>query len=136
MRIQRRRTKGWRMPEGAVYVGRPSKWGNPWEIGDVVGADVDSPYRAGAQLNAFLVVELFEAALLTRSSVRVRGLRMTAGLGYTLGEVRRRLAGKDLVCWCGLCPKHTDGKPFEVGCPYCEPCHADSLGRVAAGLLL
>ncbi len=29
-RIQRRRVPGWRMPEGAVYVGRPSRWGNPW----------------------------------------------------------------------------------------------------------
>lgn len=29
-RIQRRRDKGWRMPEGAVYVGRPTKWGNPF----------------------------------------------------------------------------------------------------------
>lgn len=29
-RIQRRRTKGWRMPAGAVYVGRPTKWGNPY----------------------------------------------------------------------------------------------------------
>ena len=29
-RIQRRRTKGWRMPEGAIYVGRPTKWGNPY----------------------------------------------------------------------------------------------------------
>ena|ERR1035437_7044 len=31
-RIQRRRTKGWRMPEGAVYVGRPTKWGNPFTV--------------------------------------------------------------------------------------------------------
>lgn len=31
-RIQRRRTKGWRMPEGAVYVGRPTKWGNPYGL--------------------------------------------------------------------------------------------------------
>ena len=29
-RIQCRRTRGWRKPEGAVYVGRPSKWGNPF----------------------------------------------------------------------------------------------------------
>lgn len=29
-RIQRRRTAGWRMPDGAVYVGRPTKWGNPF----------------------------------------------------------------------------------------------------------
>lgn len=27
-RIQRKRTKGWRMPENTVYVGRPTKWGN------------------------------------------------------------------------------------------------------------
>jgi len=29
-RIQRQRTKGWRMPAGAVYVGRPTRWGNPF----------------------------------------------------------------------------------------------------------
>lgn len=29
-RIQRKRTKGWRMPEGARYVGRGSRWGNPF----------------------------------------------------------------------------------------------------------
>lgn len=29
-RIQRKRTKGWRMPEGTVYVGRGSRWGNPF----------------------------------------------------------------------------------------------------------
>ncbi len=32
-RIQRRRVKGWRMPEGAIYVGRGSRWGNPYRIG-------------------------------------------------------------------------------------------------------
>lgn len=36
-RLQRRRTRGWRMPEGAVYVGRPSRWGNP-HISDVLAA--------------------------------------------------------------------------------------------------
>lgn len=33
-RIRRRREKGWRMPEGAVYVGRGSKWGNPFQLND------------------------------------------------------------------------------------------------------
>lgn len=28
-RIQRSRAAGWRMPPGAVYVGRPTRWGNP-----------------------------------------------------------------------------------------------------------
>jgi hypothetical protein len=31
-RIQRKRTKGWKMPEGAKYVGRPTKWGNPFKL--------------------------------------------------------------------------------------------------------
>ena len=33
-RIQRKRTKGWRMPTGAVYVGRPTKWGNPCTVAE------------------------------------------------------------------------------------------------------
>lgn len=33
-RIQRKRCKGWRMPSNTVYVGRPTKWGNPYNTGD------------------------------------------------------------------------------------------------------
>lgn len=33
-RIQRKRSKGWKMPANAVYVGRPTKWGNPFKVGD------------------------------------------------------------------------------------------------------
>lgn len=34
-RIQRRRgVKGWRMPEGAKYVGRGSRWGNPYTVAE------------------------------------------------------------------------------------------------------
>ena len=32
-RIQRSRRRGWRLPEDAVYVGRPTKWGNPFVLG-------------------------------------------------------------------------------------------------------
>jgi hypothetical protein len=32
-RIQLRRTKGWRKPEGAIVVARPTKWGNPFRVG-------------------------------------------------------------------------------------------------------
>ena len=31
-RIQRQRTKGYRLPEGAIYVGRPSPFGNPFPL--------------------------------------------------------------------------------------------------------
>ncbi len=29
-RIQRKRTKAWKMPTNAIYVGRPTRWGNPY----------------------------------------------------------------------------------------------------------
>lgn len=37
-RIQRQRTKGWRMPDKrqAKYVGRPTMWGNPFKGPDAV----------------------------------------------------------------------------------------------------
>ncbi len=31
IRIQRKRTCGWKMPPNTVYVGRPSRWGNPFD---------------------------------------------------------------------------------------------------------
>ncbi len=44
-RIQRKRTKGWRMPSNTVYVGRPSKWGNPYKAGQPIGL-----YKAWVQV--------------------------------------------------------------------------------------
>lgn len=32
IRIQRKRTAGWKMPPNTVYVGRPSKWQNPFTV--------------------------------------------------------------------------------------------------------
>src|SRR5690348_12694210 len=29
-RLQRKRTRGWKAPRDAIYVGRPTKWGNPF----------------------------------------------------------------------------------------------------------
>jgi hypothetical protein len=36
-RIQRQRTAGWRMPLEAVYVGRPTPWGNPFPVATGAG---------------------------------------------------------------------------------------------------
>src|SRR5690606_12066752 len=33
IRVQRKRTKGWIMPENTVSVTRPGKWGNPFKVG-------------------------------------------------------------------------------------------------------
>lgn len=83
-RIQRRRTKGWRMPEGAVYVGRPSKWGNLHRIRPhALSRDVVDDY--------------------------LRWLE-TSLPGQELKEqAKTELRGKDLACWCPLSQKcHAD----------------------------
>lgn len=72
-RIQRKRTKGWRMPAGAFYVGRPTRWGNPYP----------------AQCFSFL--RLYRRFLL-ETPVGIELAR----------EARLRLRGKDLACWCPL----------------------------------
>jgi hypothetical protein len=117
-RIQRKRTQGWRMPEGAVYVGRPTDWGNPWSVGDGYTATVQpacDPARnngrvigeSDAEVSAFVLspeqaVALYEGAWLT-DDMRKRA--------------RDELSGKDLACWC----------------PLDQPCHADVLLEIANG---
>lgn len=40
IRVQRKRTNGWKMPDNTVYVGRPGKWGNPFKVGmDGIGTN-------------------------------------------------------------------------------------------------
>lgn len=92
-RIQRQRTKGWRAPAGSVYVGRPSKWGNPydWRWFDPDLYPTDATKRAAA-LTKF-------SQLLARSN----------GVVYpSRAEIRTELAGKDLTCWCLPGPCHAD----------------------------
>jgi len=47
-RIQRSRAKGSKLPPDSVYVGRPSKWGNPYRVGTCFIPD------AQAALDAFV----------------------------------------------------------------------------------
>ncbi len=85
-RVQRKRTKGWRMPEGAVYVGRGSKWGNPYPVGSM------HPIGGGTWvvLNRNASVDLYRQHL----EVRPNGGTPLAA------QVVSELAGKDLACWC------------------------------------
>ena len=86
-RIQRRRTKGWRMPESAVYVGRPTRWGNPYRVGGPLGIP-------GNCETAEEAVALF---------------RERAKNWARNGWNAELLRGKDLVCWCPLDqPCHAD----------------------------
>jgi hypothetical protein len=71
------------MPENAVYVGRPTRWGNPFRAGEPGVRDAADAVRS---------YELLMFA---------RGGRYADGL--------RPLRGHDLVCWCPLDqPCHAD----------------------------
>ena len=116
-RIQRKRTKGWRMPENTVYVGRPGVFGNIFggdhEVFDTyAGQMVVETLRAYRE---FLMSEIEERSAHTG--------HLTGALDAAAGYPRRTklvnalasLRGKDLACWC----------------PLDHPCHADVLLEIA-----
>jgi hypothetical protein len=79
-RIQRKRSAGWRMPENTVYVGRPTRWGNPFRVGGLGVPTAIEKYRGW--LNE----------------------RLFADPDFLLP-----LRGKDLACWCRVDqPCHAD----------------------------
>jgi len=104
-RIQRKRTRGWRMPEGAIYVGRPTKWGNPITLVNqhaVIDEWGDTRYAEPGAARG-LAVRLY------------RELLMDGRLDIDPADVINELAGHDLACWC----------------PLDQPCHADVLVEIA-----
>jgi hypothetical protein len=63
------------MPEGSVYVGRPTKWCNPFKASDFAGSTQSA-------VDAFRThVESYPAFV---------------------QEIQSKLKGKQLVCWCNL----------------------------------
>lgn len=68
------------LPASAVYVGRPSKWGNPWSISDVCSRE--------------------EAVSIYR--------RMICSNPKLVEAAKAELRGKDLVCWCAPLACHAD----------------------------
>ena len=83
-RIQRKRTKGWKAPTNAVYVGRPTKWGNP--------------YRVSRWQSPQTCVEKYAAKIETN-----------LWTFPTKHDIQEELGGKDLICWCRLSePCHAD----------------------------
>jgi Domain of unknown function (DUF4326) len=74
-------------PIGAVYIGRPSKWGNPFT------------HLSGKTRAQFQVPTLQEAVAAYRAWVLEQPQLVAA-----LPELR----GRDLVCWCNPGPCHGD----------------------------
>lgn len=119
-RLQQKRTKGWRKPENTVSVARPSKWGNPFKI---THEDCNEVYlgmcwvvRLEGRRAAFAHEETIREARTVAVAEFEAGVR-TGRFGYGVGEVRARLRGKNLMCFC----------------PLDEPCHADVLLSIANG---
>lgn len=102
-RIQRKRTKDWKMPENTMYVGRPTKWGNPYKVlfeaGYWVVRDKEGNYwgrlyteKEGAIYKA---IECYNGWL--------DGQVLTKKLDLN------ELKGKNLACFCSLShPCHVD----------------------------
>lgn len=84
-RMQLRRVKGWRKPEGVVYVGRPSRWGNPFKVG-LFGdaAACVAEYRSHLE-----------------AAIGGDNQRSSAWFHHIAANLTM-LRGKDLACWCPL----------------------------------
>jgi hypothetical protein len=132
VRIQRRRAAGWRLPEGAVYVGRPTLWGNPFRIvvdqPDTFGivspiAVVDDTSRRPVQFHFLcrLHAATYAAGMYRTSLMVAERFPAEAALAepWAVEIVRRlrELRGRDLACWC---PVPAPGSAI----PHC---HADVL---------
>lgn len=112
-RIQRSRAKGWRQPHAAVYVGRPSRWGNPFIVGETyLTSEILAPSRIPTWRDPGeyygIVVERCPDV---ETAIRWYSERIEAIDPDWLGPLRDR----DLVCWC----------------PLDQPCHADVLLELA-----
>lgn len=145
-RIQRKRTKGWRMPEGAVYVGRGTKWGNPFKVGD---AQVRMPaldggkwehegrlHKTSGQSHAFFhPAPLGEPMPVTWHHVQDATAEQCVRL------FAERIGFADLNHGAYQVPEHAAfraavrddlaGRDLACWCPLDQPCHADVLLELA-----
>jgi hypothetical protein len=117
-RIQRRRVKGWRMPENTVYVGRGTSLGNPFRIyehckGERGDWGIEDTGRFNLPMgHGWTRIGAARAA--------VGAYRKALDEAYPPGSSARwiladSLRGKNLACYC----------------PLDQPCHADALLELA-----
>lgn len=121
-RIQRKR--GWKMPPGAVYVGRPGPLGNPFIVGKQAPDVLDLIYEGVTikncpphlDLNDYLTYGI-RGNVIPDADTAVRLYRQYIETLNLLPGCKfyENLCGYDLACWC---------KPG-------APCHADVLLEIA-----
>lgn len=82
-RVQRKRTKGWRLPPNTVCVDRSTRYGNPFEI-----------------ITYLMISDKCQIA--TREDV-VRLFDFNINRDKELcAKIKKELKGKNLACWCAL----------------------------------
>lgn len=89
MKVWNKRQAG--IPRGAVYVGRPTKWGNPFSH----LPNTLAKHKVSTRDEA---VDAYEAALLRKFEQDPQAL----------ARLQNELRGKDLVCWCAPQRCHAD----------------------------
>lgn len=132
IRIQRKCTKGWKMPPNTLYVGRGSKWENPFRVVQyhdkkwAIKTDGSERYTTILINNTHATYNTKEDA--TKDAIKCYALSLTP---YThdngdnlidfylsiaqVEHISYYLKGKNLACWCGIN----------------EMCHADILLDIA-----
>lgn len=153
IRIQRTRRKGWCMPPDAVYVGRPSRWGNPfpWRGDWIVWAAVAAGYRADAEGRRAAAIAYYRQWLTGQvtpgplANDQSGGfITYESGIGMSVAEAARSIAETCAMLHGGkitvpLPPSIDDvraslrGKNLACFCPLDQPCHADVLLEIANG---
>lgn len=86
-RIQRKRSKGWKMPENTVCIDRMSKWGNPFVINPNI--------KDGSKHPKGITVKTREDAIECYKEM----FRLRPDMAK---KAKKELAGKNLACWCRL----------------------------------
>ena len=102
LRIQRRRTRGWRMPPDTVCVCRPSRYGNWYHVirtarGWKVCTATTFHGEFLAKKDASTEAVASYAGAIARNFVRYPS---------STEKFVSALRGQNLACWCRLCPTH------------------------------
>jgi hypothetical protein len=114
-RIQLQRRKGWRKPDGAVVVARPSRWGNPFRV--LPAKDGGWMVRGNGRTDWSADDPWTRQEATAHAVERFTDMAEPAPGHYSTysRDAEIQLGGHDLACWC----------------PLGQPCHADVLLRIA-----
>jgi hypothetical protein len=118
VRIQRKRTKGWKMPKNAVDVTRSGKFGNPFRIGGFfMMGDPFRDYGPFCMTYCEAAPEYADARFtqIKTNAEAVEWYRLYRKISPLPQDMIAKLRGKNLACWC----------------PLDQPCHADVLLELA-----